>query len=74
MSQILSESWFWIIVFALIVGLMGPLLIIWLILVLPAELKLATTILVVIGWGIVSGYKDWVKDKRRQKEETSKRE
>jgi len=69
MAGILSEEWLWIIVLALIVVLIGPLLIVWLVLALPAELKLVATVLIVIGWGVASGYKDWILDKRRREEE-----
>jgi len=69
MAGILSEEWLWIIVLALIVILIGPLLIVWLVLALPAELKLVATVLIVIGWGVASGYKDWILEKRRREEE-----
>jgi len=69
MAGILSEEWLWIIVLALIVVLIGPLLIVWLVLALPAELKLVATVLIVIGWGVASGYKDWILEKRRREEE-----
>jgi len=73
MAWILSEEWLWIIVLALIAVLIGPLLIVWLVLALPAELKLVATVLIVIGWGIASGYKDWILEKRRREEEEGER-
>jgi hypothetical protein len=68
MIWILSEKWFWIIILALAAISVGPLLIIWVILYLPDELKVVATILIVIGWGVAAGYKDWLKDKRREEE------
>jgi Flp pilus assembly protein TadB len=68
MSWILSEEWLWIIVFAFLAILVGPLLIIWIILALPAELKVVATFLIIIGWGVAAGYKDWLQEKRREEE------
>jgi hypothetical protein len=69
MSWILSEGWFWIIVLSLIAVLLGPLLIVWFILILPGELKILATILIVVGWGVAAGYKDWLKAKRKEEEQ-----
>ena len=68
MSWILSEKWLWIIILGLTAVLVGPLLIIWVILYLPGELRVVATILVIVGWGAAAGYKDWLKDKRREEE------
>jgi len=67
-SWILSEKWLWIIILSLIVILVGPLLIVWFILVLPAELKILATILIVVAWGVAAGYKDWLQAKRKEEE------
>jgi hypothetical protein len=48
-------------------------LIIWFILYLPGELKVVATILIIIGWGVAAGYKDWLQNKRRE-EESRRRE
>lgn len=68
MSWILSEEWFWIIVLAFMAILIGPLVVVWIVLALPAELKVVATILIVVGWGVAAGYKDWIQDKRREEE------
>jgi hypothetical protein len=68
MAWILSEEWLWVIIVVLIAILVGPLLIIWLVLALPAELKLVATLFIIIGWGIASGYKDWRVAARREEE------
>ena len=68
MSWIFSEEWLWIIVIALVAILVLPLLIVWVVLMLPAELKIVATILIVVGWGIAAGYKDWVVARRREDE------
>lgn len=68
MTWITSEQWLWIIILALIAILVVPILIIWLILALPAELKMVSTFLIIIGWGVAAGYKDWLVEKRREEE------
>jgi hypothetical protein len=68
MSWILSEKWLWIIVLGVTAILVGPLLIIWFILYLPGEFKVVATILIIIGWGVAAGYKDWLQNKRREEE------
>ena len=68
MSWILSEEWLWIIILSLIAVLVGPLLIVWFILVLPAELKIIATILIVVAWGFAAGYKDWLQARLKEEE------
>lgn len=65
MAEIIREEWFWIIVMSLAAILILPLLLVWLILMLPGELRLTLTILLIIGWGIVAGYKDWLLERRK---------
>ena len=75
MSSILSEKWLWIIILCVIAIIAIPLVVIWIILTLPPILKVVATILIIIGWGVAAGYRDWVLSKRREKEErTGKRE
>jgi len=68
MSWIFSEQWLWILVFALAAILVFPLLIVWIVLSLPDYMKIVATVLIVIGWGVASGYKDWLVAKRREDE------
>jgi len=68
MSWIFSEEWLWLIIIALAAILILPLLIVWVILALSAELKVVATILIVVGWGVAAGYKDWLVAKRREEE------
>jgi|Deesub1362B_J571_1020462.scaffolds.fasta_scaffold01005_2 hypothetical protein len=66
MSDILNTRWFWWIVILGLLVVTLPLLIVWLILSLPAELKLFATVIVFVVWGLVSGYKDWLISKREK--------
>jgi len=72
LATVLKEKWLWYIILALILIVVVPLMVIWLITYLPPELKLVTTVLLIIGWGVAAGYKDWIVHKR--KEEKQKRE
>ncbi len=67
MLYILREAWLWIIIFFLIMILVGPFVILYLLLLLPAPLRVGSTFLIIILWAVVGGYKDWVMDKRKRK-------
>jgi hypothetical protein len=64
---ILREAWLWIIIFFLIMILVGPFVILYLLLLLPVQLRVGSTFLIIILWALVGGYKDWVMDKRKRK-------
>jgi hypothetical protein len=67
--DILREKWFWIIVGSFILILIVPILIVWIIVQLPTPLNAIVTIgIVVIGWGLVAGYKEWSKSKEKEYE------
>lgn len=68
LASILSQEWYWIIVISIILVLVIPLGVVWFILNLPPTSRLITTIAIIIIWGIVSGYKDWLIAKRQEKE------
>jgi len=66
LSWIINERWFWVIVIALVSILIIPFFIAMFILILPPDLRLVMTLLLVVGWGIAAGYKDWVLSKRKE--------
>lgn len=68
MSSVLKEQWFWIIILSVCMVIATPLLVIWIILQLPFPYNLAATFILVIIWGIVAGYKEWIIEKRKEKE------
>jgi len=70
-SEILTEKWFWIIVLSLILITVVPLLIVYLILLLPAPLNGIVTICIIIAWGVVAGYKEWIKERGKKEMERS---
>jgi hypothetical protein len=67
LGDVLKEKWFWIIVGSLILILIGSLIIILVIVLLPPPLNAILTICIIIGWGIVSGYKEWVKSREKER-------
>jgi len=69
MGGILFDKWIWITVFSVVLVIVLPLVIVWGILNLPAELRLIATICVIILWAVISGYKDWIVSKEQEKEQ-----
>jgi hypothetical protein len=62
----LFNSWLWIIVGAMMAIVIGPFAIMFVLLQSPPWLAAAIIILVIIGWGIAGGYKEWLLHKREQ--------
>jgi len=67
MSEVFSK-WTWIIIASVILILVIPLIVVWTILQLSPELRLVATISIIVLWGVVSGYKDWIIAKRKEGE------
>jgi glucan phosphoethanolaminetransferase (alkaline phosphatase superfamily) len=63
-KDILSEKWFWIIVISLVAILVGSMLIVLIIVLLPPPFNAILTICIIIAWGVVAGYKEWLKEKK----------
>ncbi|MCJ7423328.1 hypothetical protein MUP01_03560 [Candidatus Bathyarchaeota archaeon] len=74
MSESVLDRWFVIIVLAVILIIVTPLLVVLVILQLPSWLALVATISIIVLWGVVSGYKDWIMSRRRESEEQVKSE
>lgn len=66
MSGIIKQKWYWIIVLGVSLILLVPLLVAWVLLNLPPFLSLIMTIGIVITWGVVGGYHDWIKNERKE--------
>jgi hypothetical protein len=66
MSEILKEKWLWIIILSLILITVGSFLIVYLILILPFPLNTILFVGLLILWGVVSGYKEWLKKEREK--------
>jgi len=70
LDSLLSERWLWIIIGAVIMVVALPLVLVWVIMYLPPEMKIAATFLIIIGWGIAAGYKDWIISKREEEKKS----
>jgi len=74
MSGKTFDKWVWVVIFAAVAVIVIPLIVIWVILQLPSEFAFVATILIIILWGVASGYKDWVMSKRQEEESKKKKE
>jgi hypothetical protein len=68
MAGYIADKWLWITIFSAVLVVVVPLVVVWFIISLPAELKIVATIGIIVLWGVVSGYKDWVVSKRQEEE------
>lgn len=69
MASVFLDKWIWITIFSVVLVIVLPLVIVWGILNLPVELRIIATICIIILWGVVSGYKDWIVSKEQEKEQ-----
>ncbi|MHA1833048.1 MAG: hypothetical protein ACTSV7_03585 [Candidatus Baldrarchaeia archaeon] len=65
MAWILKEKWLWITIFSLILILVGSWFLLWFLLLLPDIPRIIMFFSILFAWGIVAGYKDWIKSKRK---------
>lgn len=66
MGWILKERWYWFIVVGVVLVVAVPLFLVWVILNLDPAIRVVFTILIILAWGLVSGYKDWLISKRKE--------
>lgn len=67
LGWLLFNKWLWIIIFSLSAIAIGPFIVIYIILALPSpELRSVATVMIISGWGIAAGLKDWVISKHQQ--------
>jgi len=66
LGSVLAGRWLWTIVLAVILVVTLPFLIIMVILYLPPEARLVATVLIIVGWGVAAGYREWVTSKRKE--------
>jgi len=63
---ILTSRWYWIIITVTSAIVITPFVIILTIISIPAPWNFVGTILLVIAWGVVAGYKDWIIAKAKE--------
>jgi len=69
MGSVLTQKWLWIIIFSLISIVVFPFLLVLLIISLPPPYNAIATVILVIGWGVAAGYKDWIISKGEEQAE-----
>jgi hypothetical protein len=62
------DRWFFVTVMSVTLVLIVPLVVVWLILQVGPEFRLVATIAIIVAWGVVSGYKDWIISKRKEQQ------
>lgn len=73
LAEIFRGTWLWIIVLAVLLICTVSIVLVWFILLLPSvELRLIATFLLIIGWGVAAGYKDWIIAKHKEEEKKKK--
>lgn len=68
-ESIIYDRWFWFTILSVIIIIVLPLIIVLFLIQLPDELKLVSMIALIVIWGVVSGYKDWVIARRKETEQ-----
>jgi len=63
---LLKEKWLWIIVSCLILIFILPFFIVMVLLTLPEPLNAIATLLLILLWGVVTGYKDWLMHRKKE--------
>ena len=72
LAWLLFEKWLWIAILGCISVVLFPFLIMYVILILPAEAKFAAIFTVIGAWSIAGAYKDWAISKHKEEEGLSK--
>jgi len=71
LSRLAFDKWTWIIILSVTLVVVVPLIVVWSILQLAPEVRVVATIFIIVLWGVVSGYKDWIIAKRKEEENAS---
>lgn len=67
-TYLLTHKWLWIIIFGCIAAAVGPWTLIYLFVALPPPFNACVCLSIVFGWGIVTGWKDWILYKRKEEQ------
>jgi len=65
------NEWTWVIVISTFLILVVPLIVVWTLVQLSPEFRLVATIAILVLWGVVSGYKEWIIAKRKEEKRES---
>jgi hypothetical protein len=71
--SVFKENWFWLIVLFATLVITVPLVVIYLVLLLPPIWGPALfMVALIVIWAFVAGYKDWVTARRKEEEEKNR--
>ncbi len=68
LDWLLLNKWLWITILGCWAVAVGPVVVLYLLLFLPGPTKVVGVFGLIIGWGVASGYKDWIKTRKREEE------
>lgn len=71
MVSVILDKWTWIVILSIVLVLVVPLIVVWTVLQMAPEFRVVATISIIVLWGVISGYKDWVIAKRKEEENAS---
>jgi uncharacterized membrane protein len=71
LPSVILDKWTWIVILSIVLVLVVPLIVVWAVLQMASEFRVVATISIIVLWGVVSGYKDWVIAKRKEEENAS---
>jgi len=72
LDWLLLDRWYWITIFGCFAVIIGPLIMIYIIIFLPAPLRPVAVFCIIVGWSLAGGYKDWIKARRKEERLRSK--
>jgi len=66
LRDLLCSEWLWITIFGCIAVILFPYIVIFVLLQLPFPFNAIMFWLIIVGWGIAAGYKDWQLYKKKE--------
>lgn len=69
--DILTSRWYWIIVIMGCAIMITPFIFVLILLYLPTPVNALGMFAIVVGWGVVAGYKDWILEQRAKQKQKS---
>jgi len=66
LKDLLTSKWLWITIFGSIAVGTLPWFIVYFILILPSPTSAMALWLIIVGWGVAAGYKDWTLYKKKE--------
>ena len=68
LDWLLLNKWLWFTVLGCWAVMIGPFIVITVMMHLPAPIKMAGLFGLLVGYGVASGYKDWIQARKREQQ------